>query len=609
MGVKQANLLVELRFGGLGYRQTLRAYEFLRPCFREELASRDIGIGKLEVFFSKRRIVLWLRLHTGGDRIEAKAVLTRAVSALLQRFGRAQPETWALASGMLALIEDEVLPLATGGLVAGRQTQAGEKVLSIQDTQHYWREMARLRVYVDNNQREKRIRQLLAGIAADLGAEIVSSQIIDEAVLDCEEPQAGWADISPDLLDLPEILILIILEELHCFALRLPGDKLLAKAAYVCNRGCPPPDLNGELVRARDIYRRDLERTLAQRLEDLGSSCYLGKLGSYLDKQGRLQKIALSIANQAEAGRDICDLARQSAQLAKLDVTAEICGIYPEFLGHMGAVIARREGASDTVASAIIEHWHPSRYSRKLPRTLVGALLGVADRLDNICGQYYRGELKLSQYRNVVDWFDETIAIVASVPLDLSMTSLLKFSLSLYESQGLVPWRARDLDYLLKIFGDRLHYHLEGLFPLEAAAVVTAPGADNVYAAVLKAEALGDSALQDCLADCAEACKMLDRTCPRDYNYEEAAREYLELPEESDLFEVYLATGEEVKKHLQHRRMGEAVTRLAKVRTPLLRFINSVDLDTPDRPLRLNRLSLLGEIRQLYFSYGDFSLL
>ncbi len=120
---------------------------------------------------------------------------------------------------------------------------------------------------------------------------------------------------------------------------------------------------------------------------------------------------------------------------------------------------------------------------------------------------------------------------------------------------------------------------------------------------------MGDSALQDSLADCAEACKMLDRTCPRDYNYEEAAREYLELPEESDLFEVYLATGEEVKKHLQHRRMGEAVTRLAKVRTPLLRFINSVDLDTPDRPLRLNRLSLLGEIRQLYFSYGDFSLL
>ena len=602
--------MAEIRFDGLGYRQTLRAYDFIRSRFKQELDGRSLEVRRLEVFFSKYRMVLWLSMFPVNGANSAKEALAQAVTCLCRRFSQTLPDTWSKATGLLTFYGDELLSVYTAGLVSSQYTPIGNKTVEIRSSQHYWREMAKNMVYIDNYQRDRRIRQLLRAAAAVVGGEIVNSPIINEAITECEQPVAMTVDISPELLDLPEILVSIILEKNRFFSLRSEAGLFLPKAVYITNRGCQPPDLNREMHRAWEDYFQDLTQTLPQRLEGLKSFCYLSKLGSYYEKQQRLQKIALTMASQAEAGEDVCAIARQASQLAKIDVATMTCSNHPEYLGYLAATIALEAGATPMVVSALIEHWHPGKYSGKLPHTLVGALLGVADRLDSICGQYYQSEFKLSQYRSVINWFDEMIAIIASVPLDVSTVSLLKFSLSLYESQGLVPWQTKDLDYLVKIFNERLYHYLKSQeYPEGIAAALTSPGSDNVFTVLQKAAAMQDSRLKQTVNDCAEACKLLDRVSAGNYNYEEAAREFLEQAEEVDLFEVYLVTQEEVKKDLQHRNMEQALARLAKLKVPLQRFIDGIDLDTPDKPLRFNRMSLLGEIRQLYHTYGDFGLL
>lgn len=604
------NLLFEMRFAGLEYRQILKTYDFVAQIIKEELTCRDISCQRLEVFFSKLRLVLWLRLSPEENRPGIIAILTRAVTSLCQRISLTLPETWAKIIGLLFLVDEEVIYVSIGDIASGQETIAGTRIIKVNGTQHYWRAMARNKVLVDNEQREKQIRQLLHYAAASCGCDVLSSPVMNEVVVNCEQPIVQVVDISPVLKGIPETLALIVLEKQHFFALRTAEDQLLTKAVYICDLGCQPPDLNTELRRTGDTFAKDLLPTIYQRQQSLKTMCYLSKLGSIYDKQQRLQKIVLSMASQVDAGEEVCNLARQASQMAKLDLATSTCNRHPEFLGHMGGIIVRQVGESEMVASAIIEHWHPSKYSSKLPHTLVGALLGVADRLDSICGQYYQSEFRLSQYRHVKNWFDQMIAIIASVPLDISTVSLLKFSLSLYESQGLVPWRTKDLEQLLKIYADRLFYYLlESDFPEEVANALTASVPDNVFVAIQKAEAMLDSDLQSSVEGCAEACKLLDRIGAKDYNYEEAAREFLEQPEEIELFEVSLAAREEVKSFLEQRRMDQALLRLAKLRAPLLRFVNSVDLDTSDKPLRFNRLSLLGEIRELYLIYGDFSLL
>ena len=109
--------------------------------------------------------------------------------------------------------------------------------------------------------------------------------------------------------------------------------------------------------------------------------------------------------------------------------------------------------------------------------------------------------------------------------------------------------------------------------------------------------------------NCKEACRLLDRICAREYSYQEAAREYFEQPEEKELFEAYLTVRQDAEELIKARDFAGALARLARLKTPLLRFVNSVDLDTEDKPVRYNRLSLLAEIRRLYHAFDDFSML
>lgn len=603
------NLLVEIRFKGLSYQQTLKTYDLARSVINAEISNLKLEYRKLEVFFSKYRLVLWLKLGSEDEfNADSKELLSQAVHAFLQELKTSLPEAWDEVSGLLALLGNEVLPLKILSLQSSNWTMVGEKII-VHDTQHYWREMDRKQIIIDNGLREKAIRRLLATAAAKAGGEVLFSPIMNAVLVATEVPVLNQLQISDEYMTLPEELLTLILEDLLCFGIASPEGKFLNTVLYIGNKDTAP-DLNHVLATAMEALKADLSLSGEERRLLLVDKCYLNGLGSFRDKQKRLEKIVLAIADQIDAGENVCSLARQASELAKVDLTTKICSLYPAFRGHMGGIIARRDGASDMVASAIVEHWYPSKYSPKLPHTFVGALLGIADRLDDICGHYYQSEFKLSHYRSVKAWFDEVIAILNSVVLDISMTRLLKFSLSLFESQGLVPWREKDLAHLLKVFADRLYYYLlEQGYTEGIANALTVIKPDNVYSSIQKAKVMSSSENGEHLENCAEICKLLDRTGAREYTYDQAAREFLNQPEEKDLFEVYLVAKDDIGDSLKVRAFSESLARLAKLRAPLLRFVNSVDLDTDDKPVQYNRLSLLAEIRELYYSFADFSML
>lgn len=604
------NLLVELRFNGLDYRQTMKASDCAFHYYKDELTNRKICFQKLDIFFSKYRLVLWARLRLDQETLIIKESLTHSIKDFCTRLQGSMPEVWAEINGLVALADTELLSVNVGNLQSRSETRAGKHLVELDDTQHYWREMGKNKVLVDNGQREKHIRQLMASAALDLGGEIVSSPVMNEVVVAAEQPVLKLLELSDQLLELPEQLVMIVMEKCKCFAIRAEQDKLLNTAICICNQGCQVPDLVAILTQVKADYSTDLRVSIDERLLLLSELCYLSGLGSYQDKQKRLQKIVLTISDQIDAGENVCTVARQASEYAKLDLTTKTCSAFPEFLGHMGAIIAEGNGASEMVASAIIEHWCPGKYSRKLPHTLVGALLGLADRLDDICGHYHQGEFRLSHYRRVKTWFDEMIEIFDSVGLDVSMTRLLKFSLSLYESQRLVPWREKDLAYLLKVFSDRLFsYLLEKDYPEPVAAALISVGPDNVFVTLRKAEIMIDPRFSEEIEYCAEVCKVLDRTCAQDFRHEEAAREFLEQPEEKDLYEVYVVSIDAIKDCVVSRRFDQVIEKLAKFKMPVSRFIGAVDLDTIDQPVKCNRLNLLAEIRQLFHMFADFSLL
>ena len=81
-----------------------------------------------------------------------------------------------------------------------------------------------------------------------------------------------------------------------------------------------------------------------------------------------------------------------AARLAKCDLVTQMVGEFPDLQGQVGADYARRQGQEEFVAAAIEDHYQPVGADDSLPSTMIGMIVGLADRLDTICGLFGVGQ-------------------------------------------------------------------------------------------------------------------------------------------------------------------------------------------------------------------------
>ena len=61
--------------------------------------------------------------------------------------------------------------------------------------------------------------------------------------------------------------------------------------------------------------------------------------------------------------------------------------------GVVGGIYARLDGEDDAVWQAVYDQYTPAGLDGALPRGIVGAAVGVADRLDTLAGLFAAGEI------------------------------------------------------------------------------------------------------------------------------------------------------------------------------------------------------------------------
>jgi glycyl-tRNA synthetase beta chain len=83
-------------------------------------------------------------------------------------------------------------------------------------------------------------------------------------------------------------------------------------------------------------------------------------------------------------GTEIVTDILRAARLCKADLVTQMVYEFPELQGVMGQKYATASGESVAVATAIFEHYLPKGASDKLPDTLTGQVVGLADRLDTL---------------------------------------------------------------------------------------------------------------------------------------------------------------------------------------------------------------------------------
>ena len=400
---------------------------------------------------------------------------------------------------------------------------------------------------------------------------------------------------------------------------------------------------------------KPLDQRLAK-LEGLGI-IFHEKLGTQVERIERIETLAREFAPMV--GADV-ELAARAAKLAKADLVTEMVGEFPELQGLMGRYYAAAQGEEASVAAAIEEHYKPQGPNDRIPTSPVSIAIALADKLDTLAAFWLIDEkptgskdpyalrraalgvirivlenglrLPLTPPLTTAAWGalldiefareDEAGAVVQSLekrgfPKGPELDEIVG-AVSRATRRAPAPDDARlraITASLIAFFADRLKVYLrdKGARYDLIDAVFALPGQDDLLTIVWRVEALGNlldsEDGKNLLVGYRRAANILRAEEKRDGAtfsgpHDPAA---VVLPAEKNLADALAAAGAAARERIGREDFEGAMRALAALRAPVDAFFLDVTVNADDPRLRLNRLRLLGELREAVHAVADFS--
>jgi len=308
---------------------------------------------------------------------------------------------------VVALHGPRVLALSLFGVTAGRSS-VGHRFLAsdpvvLAHADEYTGALERAHVLADPGRRRATLARLLDDAGRGLGGALVQDpDLLDEVADLVEWPGVVPGAFDPAHLELPrEILVTTLRHHQKCFSVDGADGALVAGFLAIANTDRDPGGhvrrgnewvVGGRLDDARFFWTEDRATSLSSRSADLAGVAFHARSGTYADKAERLAALARAIAERIGLDASQARLAAHAARLAKNDLSTGLVGEFPELQGIAGGLLLRAEGEAEAVATAVYEHYRPAGPDDPLPATELGAVVAVADKLDNIACLMAAGE-------------------------------------------------------------------------------------------------------------------------------------------------------------------------------------------------------------------------
>ena len=517
------------------------------------------------------------------------------------------------------LIEGNVLGLTSGRTIRGHRFM-GEAEFQIEHADQYPALLEeRGKVIADFARRKAFIQAGAEAAAAKLGgiADIEES-LLEEVTSLVEWPVILTATFEEKFLDVPaEALVYTMKGDQKYFPVYDAAGKLMPNFIFVSNIDSKDPSQiiagNERVVRPRlsdaeFFFKTDKKQPLSARLETLETVLFQQQLGTLKDKSVRIAEMSAFIA--ARIGADV-EHATRAGLLSKCDLMTQMVMEFTDTQGVMGMHYARHDGEAEDVAVALNEQYMPRFAGDALPQGLVACAVAIADKLDTLVGifgigQAPKGDKDPFALRRAAIG---TLRIIVEKQLDLDLTDLVAKAVELYGNK-LTNAKAADevIDFMLARF--RASYQDDGIEVDVIQAVLarrpTRPAdfdrrvkAVSHFRTLDAAEALAaaNKRVSNILAKFdGQLNAAVDGSLLQDSAEQALAAKVAEL--ESALAPLF-AAGE----------YQQALSTLAGLRDVVDTFFEQVMVMAEDAALRLNRLTLLARLRNLFLEIADISLL
>ena len=545
-------------------------------------------------------------------RWETKSEEPRAFA----RFAR--PIRW-----LVALLGDEVINCTYGDADAGRLTYGHRslypepRTLASADLKAYVENLRSVGVIICPKERrdtiEKQVRDVLD---TEKCLPKVDDELLDTVNYLVENPQPIVGNFSESHLEIPpEVLITAMKKHQRYFPMWKNESALTSKFITISNGTDGNIDgvrhgnervLHARLNDAEFFYSEDQKTSLADKVERLGAVVFHAKLGSLLDKAGRLKALVKFISTELKLAETTTHQAERAAWLCKADLTTHMVIEFPSLQGITGSYYAQNSGEPDPVAAAIAEHYQPLGADTPLPETEVGALLAIADKLDTIVGYFGIEERPTgsqdpySLRRHALG----TIRILQDRKLPLPLDAVVEKAISLY-TVGLADDTKTSVLGFIK---ERLRVILQEAqqYAPDLADAVLAAGDVDIIDILKRASVLAEFRLTPNFEEVYNALNRVLRILPSNAP-ETVDPAMLCDTAEKELYACITGAEPHFQESIQERDYAKLLTQLATLQPAIDTFFDDVLVMAEEPALRTNRLALLNRIGRNIYAVADLT--
>lgn len=476
-------------------------------------------------------------------------------------------------------------------------------------------------VMVDQDERRALILQQIKDLAAQNGGEAeINQDLLEEVNYLVEWPTALCGKFEEKFLSLPkECIITPMREHQRYFPVLDEDGNLLNKFITVRNGGSEHLDIvthgNERVLRARlsdaeFFFNEDRATKLEDRLEKLKTVSFQEGLGNMYDKSERLVKMAEMLRFAINTPVDEEEL-RRCALLCKTDLVTGMVIEFTELQGVMGREYALLDGEKPEVATGIFEHYLPRFAGDALPATTIGRIVGIGDKLDNICATFSRG-LAPTGSQDPYALRRQALGVI-NILLDanyhISLAKIIAGTLYLLdikpeETGKLVP-------QIMEFFKQRLRNLLmdQGIRYDVIDAVFADKRNDDMVDLAVRCKALAAYVEAGNAEPLVQVSVRVSNLCKKIEKEVAISGALFKDESENKLHEVVAAVSKEIIPEIVLYDYAAVLKAGEKVIEPVNTFFDNVMVMDEDENVKNNRLAMLEEVRGIVNAVGDLSLL
>lgn len=541
----------------------------------------------------------------------------------MMRWGHGDIEFVRPVHSITLMLDDKLIPGKVLGVSSGRIIRGhrfiGESEIYLTHADDYPKILLdRGMVIADYDERKSRIKKDTELAAFKIGGSAdINDLFLEEVTSSVEWPSVAVASFEKKFLSLPEeVLVHIITNDQKSFPIYDKNNNLMPYFIVIANiesKDIQQIILGNERVvhprlsDAEFFFNTDRKKRLEDYFQSLSTVLFQKDLGTLQDKSNRIQALSKWIAHSI--GADV-EKSSRAGLLSKCDLMTNMVFEFKETKGAIGMHYARLDNELEEIAIAQKEHYYPRFSEDILPTTLVSSSVAIADKIDTIVGifgigKYASGDKDPFALRRFALGI---VRIIIDNNLPIDMNILLEKSANLYGNRLINPFVINDvIDFIIKRI--RVWYKEKG-YSLDIIDTMLTNCSNCLIECNARIIAASCFRAMDTDQSLTIANKRISNILSKS---EDILADTVDISIMKEKAEIQLATHlislqKKIPFMFESKNYKDALIELLSLREPISIFFKEVMVMVKNSDVRINRLTLLNQLHELFLKAVNLSL-